>query len=224
MTMLGLVMLVGIVVNNGIILVDCTNLLISRGKKKMEACLEAGVSRFRPVLMTTLTTVLGMLPMSFNSSGSAAMVQPIGLCVLGGLISSTFVTLVLIPVLYSLIMGENKEKQVSIALASGKMPAMNIFNDKKAFYRCEIIANMSVEEDITELLEAEIESIQYTVAEQIYGRGLKSRKLGNTVWAETNFVLITYIEKEELENVKRVVESVKEKFRTEGIQMFIAKI
>ena len=224
MTMLGLVMLVGIVVNNGIILVDCTNLLMSRGKKKMEACLEAGVSRFRPVLMTTLTTVLGMLPMSFNSSGSAAMVQPIGLCVLGGLISSTFVTLVLIPVLYSLIMGENKEKQVSIALASGKMPAMNIFNDKKAFYRCEIIANMSVEEDITELLEAEIESIQYTVAEQIYGRGLKSRKLGNTVWAETNFVLITYIEKEELENVKRVVESVKEKFRTEEIQMFIAKI
>ncbi|MBR4599046.1 MAG: efflux RND transporter permease subunit [Treponema sp.] len=104
MTMLGLVMLVGIVVNNGIILVDYTNLLVSRGKSLNEATFEAGASRLRPVLMTTLTTVLGMLPMSFTTTGSAAMVQPIGLGVLGGLISSTFITLILIPVLYSILM------------------------------------------------------------------------------------------------------------------------
>lgn len=111
MTLLGLVMLVGIVVNNGIILVDYTNLLIARGKSLKKACLEAGACRFRPVIMTTLTTVLGMLPMCFNTKGSAALVQPIGLGVVGGLLSSTFVTLVLIPVLYSLIMVPMSRKE-----------------------------------------------------------------------------------------------------------------
>jgi len=80
MTMVGLVMLVGIVVNNGIVLVDYTGLLVSRGLGVNEACLEAGSSRLRPVLMTTLTTVLGMLPMSFTTEGSSALVQPIGVC------------------------------------------------------------------------------------------------------------------------------------------------
>lgn len=108
MSMVGLIMLVGIVVNNGIILVDYTNLLVDRGMKKKEACLEAGVSRLRPVLMTTLTTILGMLPMSFATEGSAAMVQPISLAVIGGLTSSTFITLLFIPVLYSLVMHEKK--------------------------------------------------------------------------------------------------------------------
>lgn len=110
----GLIMLVGIVVNNGIILVDYTNLLIDRGIKMKEACLEAGVSRLRPVLMTTLTTVLGMLPMCFTTSGSAGMVQPIGVAVVGGLLSSTFVTLFFIPVLYSLVMKEKKAEKSKI--------------------------------------------------------------------------------------------------------------
>lgn len=104
----GLIMLVGIVVNNGIILVDYTNLLIDRGHTMHDACLEAGTSRLRPVLMTTLTTILGMLPMCFATSGSAGMVQPIGIAVVGGLTSSTFITLFFIPVLYSLIMKEKK--------------------------------------------------------------------------------------------------------------------
>ncbi|MBE6355455.1 efflux RND transporter permease subunit [Treponema sp.] len=117
----GLIMLVGIVVNNGIILVDYTNLLIDRGYKKKEACLEAGASRLRPVLMTTLTTILGMLPMCFATSGSAAMVQPIGVAVVGGLTSSTFVTLFFIPVLYSLIMKEKKTQKSHIrVLLEGK--------------------------------------------------------------------------------------------------------
>ena len=109
MSAVGLIMLVGIVVNNGIILVDYTNLLIDRGYKMKEACLEAGASRLRPVLMTTLTTILGMVPMCFATSGSAGMVQPIGVAVVGGLTSSTFITLFFIPVLYSLMM---KEKSV----------------------------------------------------------------------------------------------------------------
>jgi len=104
MSAIGLIMLVGIVVNNGIILVDYTNLLVDRGLEVKEACYQAGKSRLRPVLMTTLTTILGMVPMCFATSGSAAMVQPIGVAVVGGLSSSTFITLFFIPVLYSLVM------------------------------------------------------------------------------------------------------------------------
>jgi len=104
MSMVGIIMLVGIVVNNGIILVDYTTLLEGRGVPLMEACYEAGKSRFRPVLMTTLTTILGMVPMCFATDGMAMMVQPIAIAVVGGLISSTFITLLVIPVLYSLVM------------------------------------------------------------------------------------------------------------------------
>ena len=114
MSMVGIIMLVGIVVNNGIILVDYTNLLVGRGIPVKEACYEAGKSRLRPVLMTTLTTVLGMIPMCFASEGQSMMVQPIGMAVVGGLISSTFVTLLVIPVLYSLVMKEKKKNKLSI--------------------------------------------------------------------------------------------------------------
>ena len=114
MTAIGLIMLVGIVVNNGIILVDHTNLLIDRGMPMKEACFEAASSRLRPVLMTTLTTILGMIPMCFATSGSAGMVQPIGVAVVGGLTSSTFVTMFFIPVFYSLVMKEKKAKKSDI--------------------------------------------------------------------------------------------------------------
>ena len=103
------------VVNNGIILVDYTNLLRDRNLSMFDACLEAGTSRLRPVLMTTLTTILGMLPMCFATEGMSAMVQPIGIAVVGGLTSSTFVTLLVIPVLYSIVM-RGSEKKASAAL------------------------------------------------------------------------------------------------------------
>ena len=103
-SLVGVVMLIGIVVNNGIILVDYTNLLVRRGVPLKQACLDAGTSRLRPVLMTTLTTILGMLPMCFETEGMASMVAPIGMAVVGGLTTSTLVTLLVIPVLYSLIM------------------------------------------------------------------------------------------------------------------------
>ena len=104
MTAIGVIMLIGIVVNNGIILVDYTNILVGRGLELKEACFESGKSRFRPVLMTTLTTILGMLPMCFATDGQSSMVRPIAIAVVGGLISSTFITLLIIPVLYSLVM------------------------------------------------------------------------------------------------------------------------
>jgi HAE1 family hydrophobic/amphiphilic exporter-1 len=113
-TMIGLVMLVGIVTNNGIILVDYTNLLVGRGIPVRQACIEAGESRLRPVLMTALTTILGLIPLAFFPGKSSAFIQPIGLTVIGGLLSSTFITLFFIPVLYSLLnerRGKRKQLQ-----------------------------------------------------------------------------------------------------------------
>jgi HAE1 family hydrophobic/amphiphilic exporter-1 len=127
-TMIGFVMLAGIVVNNGIILVDYTNILVRRkikdgvlqGKAPKEitqvvfsACLEAGNTRFRPVLMTALTTMFGLAPMAFFPGKSSQMTAPIGLAVFGGLASATVITLFFIPVLYSLINGKPKEKRVT---------------------------------------------------------------------------------------------------------------
>ncbi|MBN2445023.1 MAG: efflux RND transporter permease subunit [Spirochaetales bacterium] len=102
-TAVGLVMLVGVVVNNGIVLVDYTNLLRRRGYSIRDACIEAGGNRLRPILMTTLTTVLGLIPMSFLQGEGADLVQPIGKTVVGGLAVSTLLTLFLIPVIYSLL-------------------------------------------------------------------------------------------------------------------------
>ena len=111
-SLIGVVMLVGIVVNNGIILVDQTNTLVRRGVPVKQACEEAGESRLRPVMMTTLTTILAMIPMAFFGSDSSTMTQPIGLCVVGGLTSSTLVTLFIIPVIYSLFNSDSKIKPV----------------------------------------------------------------------------------------------------------------
>ncbi|MDC7235189.1 MAG: efflux RND transporter permease subunit [Spirochaetales bacterium] len=101
-TIIGSVMLAGIVVNNGIVMVDYTNLLRERGMSVSKACREAGRSRLRPVLMTTMTTVLAMVPLGFFPGEGAALLQPFGITIVGGLLVSTVATLLLIPVLYSL--------------------------------------------------------------------------------------------------------------------------
>jgi HAE1 family hydrophobic/amphiphilic exporter-1 len=108
-TMIGFVMLPGIVVNNGILLVDYTNLLVRRGMPLMDACLEAGIDRFRPVLMTTLTTMLGLAPMAFFPGKSSMMTAPIGLAIFGGLASAAIITIFFIPVMYSFVNGNKKE-------------------------------------------------------------------------------------------------------------------
>ncbi len=100
-TAVGLVMLVGIVVNNGIVLVDYTNLLRKRGLGLYEACIEAGGDRLRPILMTTLTTVLGLVPVAFLEGEGSSLIQPIAKTVVGGLSVSALMTLFLIPVLYA---------------------------------------------------------------------------------------------------------------------------
>ena len=90
-------------------------------------------------------------------------------------------------------------------------------------YRAEIISNQSVQEDITELLEKEIPSIQYTVIPEIHGRGQRTKKLGDTVWPEMNFALFSYVEKEDALKVKAVIEAVKKRFPNEGISLFFTK-
>ena len=99
-TAVGALVLVGVVVNNGIVLVDFTNLLRKREYSLEDACVEAARSRLRPILMTTLTTVLGLVPMAFFPGEGSEMTQPIGQTVLGGLTFSTTMTLFLMPVLY----------------------------------------------------------------------------------------------------------------------------
>ena len=90
-------------------------------------------------------------------------------------------------------------------------------------YRAEIISNQSVQEDITERLEEAIPSIEYTVIPEIHGRGLRSKKLGDTVWPEMNFVLFSYVEKEDALKLKEVVKAVKNRFPNEGISLFFTK-
>ncbi len=98
---MGLVVLAGIVVNNGIVLVDYINILRRRGMSTYEAIMQAGPVRLRPILMTTLTTVLGLVPMSLGLGEGAEFRAPMAVTVIGGLTVSTFLTLVVIPVLYA---------------------------------------------------------------------------------------------------------------------------
>ena len=100
-TFIGAIMLLGIVVNNGIVLVDYTNLLRKRGYGLIEAVKEGGRSRLRPVLMTSFTTILGMVPMALSTGMGAEMWSPLGITIIGGLLVSTVITLVLIPVIYT---------------------------------------------------------------------------------------------------------------------------
>ena len=111
-TAVGLLILVGIIVNNGIVLVDYTNLLVKRGYTVENACVEAAASRLRPILMTTLTTVLALVPMSFFPGEGSEMVQPIGQTVLGGLTFGTLMTLFLMPVLYYIFNKRAEKKRM----------------------------------------------------------------------------------------------------------------
>ena len=90
-------------------------------------------------------------------------------------------------------------------------------------YRAEIISNQSVQEDITERLEKEIPSIQDTLIPEVQGRGIRTKKSGDTVWPEMNFILFAYVELEEAKIIKSVVEAVKTRFPNEGISLFFTK-
>lgn len=100
MSLLGAIMLIGIVVKNGIVLIDFTGLCRERGLSVIQSTVRAARSRLRPVLMTTMTTILGMIPMALSHGQGAAMWRPLGVAVIGGLAVSTILTLLIVPVLY----------------------------------------------------------------------------------------------------------------------------
>jgi len=114
LTAVGLLVLIGIITNNGIILVDYTNLLRKRGYALNDAIIEAARSRLRPILMTTVTTVLGLVPMAFFPGEGTELVAPIGKTVLGGLSFGTLMTLFLMPVMYAII-NKNSDKRAAKA-------------------------------------------------------------------------------------------------------------
>lgn len=110
--MIGFVMLSGIIVNNGIVLIDYTNQLCDGGMSKTEALTEAGKTRMRPILMTALTTILGLSTMGAGVGMGADMVQPMAIVTIGGLLYGTLLTLFVIPCIYSLLIRRKKNVEV----------------------------------------------------------------------------------------------------------------
>ena len=127
--MLGIVLLIGIVVKNGIVLVDYINLLRERGTPLYEAIALSGKSRLRPVLMTAFTTILGMIPMATSTSEGSELWTTLGIVVIGGLTVSTFVTLIVVPILYGIF--NRKGEQEKREKERKKFVFMNIDLDEK---------------------------------------------------------------------------------------------
>ena len=125
MSLLGGIMLIGIVVKNGIVLIDYITLCRERGMSVIHSVVVSGRSRLRPVLMTTLTTILGMVPM-------AEMWQPLGVSVIGGLTVSTVLTLILVPVLYCSFAGTGIKRNRK------KMKASRELNDYYQAHKTEM--------------------------------------------------------------------------------------
>jgi HAE1 family hydrophobic/amphiphilic exporter-1 len=102
MARIGIVILVGVVVNNAIVLVDMANRLRAEGMSRFDALVDAGRHRFRPILMTTMTTVCGLIPMALGNSKVVGMpYAPLGRTMIGGLMAATLLTLVIVPLFYS---------------------------------------------------------------------------------------------------------------------------
>jgi HAE1 family hydrophobic/amphiphilic exporter-1 len=120
MSMIGLIMLMGIVVKNGIVLIDYIILCRERGMGIVHAIVTSGRSRLRPVLMTTMTTVLGMVPMAIGTGEGSEMWRGLGTCVAWGLSVSTLITLVIVPVMYAVFAGNGLKKKRKAELKAMK--------------------------------------------------------------------------------------------------------
>ncbi len=107
--LIGFVMLVGIIVNNGIVLVDYVNQLRAEGMKRRAALIEAGVTRMRPIFMTSLTTILGLIDMAIGKDVGTSIMQPVAVVCIGGLLYATLMTLFVVPCIYDII---NRKKPV----------------------------------------------------------------------------------------------------------------
>jgi HAE1 family hydrophobic/amphiphilic exporter-1 len=111
-SLIGFVMLTGVIVNNGIVLVDYVNQLRQDGMERREALLEAGKTRMRPILMTTITTILGLIDMAVRKSMGTTMMQPVAVVCIGGLLYATVMTLFVVPCIYDM-MNKKELRKVS---------------------------------------------------------------------------------------------------------------
>ena len=102
-SLIGFVMLVGIIVNNGIVLVDYINQLRLEGMECREAIVEAGKTRMRPILMTTITTILGLLQMAISQEAGTALMKPVAVVCIGGMTYATLMTLFVVPCIYEIL-------------------------------------------------------------------------------------------------------------------------
>jgi HAE1 family hydrophobic/amphiphilic exporter-1 len=109
MSMIGLIMLMGLVTKNAILLVDFTNQARAAGTPRDQALIKAGSTRLRPIVMTTLAMIFGMLPLAFAIGAGAELRAPMARAVIGGLITSTLLTLVVVPVVYTYLDGLRPE-------------------------------------------------------------------------------------------------------------------
>ncbi len=109
---IGLIMLIGLVTKNAILIVEFANQLRSRGQDIQSAVIEAASIRLRPILMTSFSTVFGILPIAIGMGPGAESRQPLGIVVVGGVLFSTFLTLLLVPVVYSILARFTKAKRV----------------------------------------------------------------------------------------------------------------
>jgi len=103
MSLIGLILLMGLVTKNAILLVDYAKTLRRQGMDRREALMEAGRTRFRPIMMTTCAMIAGMLPLAFAIGSGAGMRAPMARAVVGGLLTSTILTLLVVPVMYTLL-------------------------------------------------------------------------------------------------------------------------
>jgi multidrug efflux pump subunit AcrB len=124
-SMIGLVMLMGLVTKNAILLVDFANQMRKSGASVPDALLQAGLIRMRPIVMTTMAMVFGMLPLALALNDGGEIQAPMGRAIIGGVITSTILTLVVVPVLYSYLVRDRKKKPVAEGggLAPKLMPA-----------------------------------------------------------------------------------------------------
>ncbi len=126
-SLIGFVMLVGIIVNNGIVLVDYINQQRLSGMERREAIIDAGVTRLRPILMTSLTTILGLIVTATAKNAGTALMQPIAVVCIGGLLYATLMTLFVVPCMYDMMNKKDMQKvdesellgQIGLQLADG---------------------------------------------------------------------------------------------------------
>ena len=116
MSLIGLIILMGVVVNNGIVFVDYANNLIEKGYSKREAILKTGADRLRPIIMTAITTILGMLGMALDGSDYGSLLQPLAITSIGGMGYATLMTLIVVPILYELFNRDTNKRAKRAAL------------------------------------------------------------------------------------------------------------